>query len=141
MQVNAKNLIKIGLGILGLFVFMGLVAASSSVNSGNGPTKLIHYAYPGDPSLDRYSKHGIGDRNNHLEAGYSVALTRAERLARFGINGSSTGKIFSYAGKVYRDDDTAPQSDRRIDIYDPGNQYPQLAKGGIVSPPHVRLDG
>ena len=81
--------------------------------------KLTFYGYPDDPTPDYYSSKGIGDRNNKLIAEYSVALTLAERFARFGINGHSTGKEFFYNGKRCRDDDTAPQLDRRIDFYTP----------------------
>src|SRR5215469_4686092 len=84
--------------------------------------KLTAYGYPGDATPDWNSEHGIGDRNNQLVAGpdpTSVALTESERLARFGVEGKSTGEVFEYGGRTYRDDDTAPESDRRIDVFSP----------------------
>ena len=85
----------------------------------NPEPKFTHYAYRGDVTPDRNSAHGIGDRDNKLIDRYSVALTQAERLARFGVKGHSTGKEFRFNGKTYRDDDTAPGSGRCIDLYDP----------------------
>ena len=81
--------------------------------------KFTHYGYPGDSTPDTNSSNGIGDRDNRLTGGYSVALTQAERYARFGVTGKSTGKELVHQGKIYRDDDTAPESDRRVDLYDP----------------------
>lgn len=40
-------------------------------------------------------------------------------MARFGVSGKSTGRLFTEGGHVWRDDDTAPEGDRRIDIYNP----------------------
>jgi hypothetical protein len=84
-------------------------------------TKTTYYGYQGDSTPDWNSAHGIGDRDNQLVGDYSVALTQAERLARFGVTGKSTGQEFEYEGRTRRDDDTAPERDRRVDIYQPGH--------------------
>ena len=68
-----------------------------------------------------------------MTALYSAALTRAQRQAMFGVAGKSTGREFPWQGHILRDNDTAPESDRRVDIYDPGNQLRGLAPGGIVN--------
>jgi len=47
---------------------------------------------------------------------------------------------FDYNGRTFRDGDTAPEDDRRIDIYDPSN-VEALAKGGIVRGPRHALIG
>lgn len=83
---------------------------------------------PGSQYFDHNSWHGIGDRNNQLTHGFSVALTQSERAHRFGITGSSTGQIFEHNGRTYRDDDTAPESDRRIDVY---KAYPGQPGGDV----------
>jgi hypothetical protein len=84
--------------------------------------KITHYGYAGDSTPDTNSMKGIGDRDNRLQAGISVALTQSMRRKLFGRGGKSTGQTFQWprGGRTYRDDDTAPQSDLRIDVYDPG---------------------
>jgi hypothetical protein len=87
-------------------------------------TQTTYYGYerPGDPDYDSASAAGIGDRDNQLSADpshHSVALTQAERIARFGVSGKSTGQPFEYNGAVYYDEDSAPESNRRVDIYSP----------------------
>src|SRR5215470_15487462 len=74
------------------------------------------YEQPGDADFDWNSYRGIGDRDNRLVDGLSAALTQSERLARFGVTGASTGRTFQFQGATYRDDDTAPESDRRVDV-------------------------
>jgi hypothetical protein len=77
--------------------------------------------YRGDSTPDSNSAAGIGDHSNRLIAGLSVALTKSEREALFGTSGRSTGKMFTGPdGQTYRDDDTAPEGDTRIDRYSPG---------------------
>jgi hypothetical protein len=104
------------------------------VGSVIGGTKFTHYGYVHDSTPDWNSAHGIGDRNNRLVDRYSVALTKSERLARFGTRGHSTGQTFAFAGGTYRDDDTAPESDRRIDLYDPTSTA-KAAYGGFFAHP------
>jgi hypothetical protein len=81
---------------------------------------ITHYGYPGDSSPDNESMQGIGDRGNKLVANLSVALTHSARQALFdsGSN-SSTGQQFAVAGVTFQDDDTAPEENQRIDVYDP----------------------
>ena len=98
--------------------------------------KLTAYGYPGDSTPDAYSSEGIGDHDNKLEASpdhQSVALTHAQRLREFGYerigaNGVpySTGKSFEYGGKTYWDEDTAPEGDYRIDVYNPNHPPDKL---------------
>jgi hypothetical protein len=68
-----------------------------------------------------------------MTALYSAALTRAQRQAMFGVAGKSTGREFPWQGHILRDDDTVPESDRRVDIYDPGNQLRGLAAQAALS--------
>jgi hypothetical protein len=81
--------------------------------------KITHYGYPGDAYPDSQSMAGIGDRGNHLTPSLSVALTKSQRRKLFGVEHSSTGKQFTFSGVQFQDDDTAPESDDRIDVYDP----------------------
>src|SRR5258708_26418607 len=57
---------------------------------GAGPTHISYYGYGDDPTPDTNSRNHIGDRQNLLTEGQSVALSQAERLARFGVTGKST---------------------------------------------------
>lgn len=86
-------------------------------------TKITHYGYPGDSTPDSYSMKGIGDRNNKLVPNVSAALTKSARTKFFGSSGKSTGKkfplVFEGVNWELQDDDTAPQDEQRIDIYDP----------------------
>jgi hypothetical protein len=97
----------------------GPSSSSMGVGGAYGGTKFTHYGYKKDSTPDWNSAHGIGDRDNKLVDRYSAALTLSERYARFGTRGHSTGKVFAFAGHQLRDDDTAPESDRRVDLYDP----------------------
>lgn len=81
--------------------------------------KVTHYGYPGDSSPDSGSMAGLGDRDNKLVPNLSAALTKSMRHKLFGIEHPSTGKEFDFAGCHFRDDDTAPESDLRIDVNDP----------------------
>jgi hypothetical protein len=81
--------------------------------------KVTHYGYPGDSSPDSESMKGIGDRGNKLTALLSVAMTRSARQKQFGQLSGSTGKEFSLGGNTLRDDDSAPEEDLRVDVYDP----------------------
>jgi hypothetical protein len=86
--------------------------------------KVTAYGYPGDSTPDTKSSEGIGDRDNKIESvadHQSVALTVPERERIFGTGGKSTGQSFSYNGKTYWDEDTAPEGDYRIDVYSPNH--------------------
>jgi hypothetical protein len=80
---------------------------------------ITHYGYPGDSSPDSGSMAGKGDRDNKLTPNLSVALTLPSRQKIFETAGKSTGKEFSLEGNTFQDDDTAPESNLRIDVYDP----------------------
>jgi len=102
-----------------------------AVSDGNpdADVKQTAYGYPGDATPDWNSEHGIGDAGwanrggDHLVPQYSAALTVSERADRFpGMNpDTSTGYEFTFKGKTYRDDDTAPEADKRVDVYDPSH--------------------
>lgn len=92
----------------------------------NGFT-ITHYGYPGDSSPDSGSMAGKGDRNNKLVPNLSVALTESARQKLFGVSKPSTGNIFCLGGCSFQDDDSAPESDMRVDVYDP--YYPGTDSG------------
>ena len=71
----------------------------------------------------------IGDRDNPLGLG-DAALTQSQRIAQFGTGGKSTGKTFDYQGQQYTDADTAPESNRRIDVYKPASGGTPPANSG-----------
>jgi hypothetical protein len=81
--------------------------------------KITHYGYPGDSSPDSASMKGIGDRGNKLLANLSVALTKSARSKLFGVDQPSTGGQGILAGFRFQDDDSAPELDLRVDVYDP----------------------
>jgi hypothetical protein len=62
---------------------------------------------------------GIGDRGNKLIPSVSVALTEPAREKLFNRASPSTGKQFNLGATVFQDDDTAPEPDLRVDVYDP----------------------
>ena len=83
---------------------------------------FTHYGYPWDSGFDTESAKGLGDRDNKLTPNVSVALTRSSRVELFGASGHSTGKTFKFEQWTFKDDDTAPESNKRIDVYDPWYQ-------------------
>jgi hypothetical protein len=88
--------------------------------------KRTHHGEPGDSTPDWNSSHWIGDRDNRLSIDpthHSVALTRPERANLFGTRGKSTGGYVGTENNVnYYDEDTAPEGDRRIDVFDPASK-------------------
>jgi hypothetical protein len=105
-------------------------------------TTYYGYEKPGDPDYDPQSAQGIGDRQNQLEPGKSVALSQPERLARFGVQGKSTGKTFEYNGQTYRDDDSTSYglTNRRVDIYSPQGIPSSSASSGGAQPQEQQPD-
>jgi hypothetical protein len=93
-----------------------ILSLTRRLSSDDSGTKLTWSGYPDDPTPDSYSARGIGDHENRLVPSYSAALTKSERMARFGVSGGSTGQEFEFQGLTLRDDDTAPESDRRVDV-------------------------
>jgi hypothetical protein len=118
----------------------GMSSSAMGVGGAFGGTKFTHYGYKKDSTPDWNSAHGIGDRNNRLVDRYSAALTLSERFARFGTRGHSTGQEFVFAGHRLRDDDTAPESDRRVDLYDPYSTA-SAAYGRLFSHPTLTAIG
>ncbi len=95
--------------------------APARPTSSGTPTHVTYYGYEkrGEPDYDSNSAAGIGDRQNHLTPGQSVALSQPERLARFGVTGKSTGLPVQVGGATYYDHDTSPQKFRNIDVFSP----------------------
>jgi len=94
-------------------------ASSAPIGQTVGAMKVTHYGYPGDSSPDSNSMRGIGDRGNKLIPNLSAALTKSAREKIFKVSAPSTGANFTVAGHTFVDDDTAPESDERVDVYDP----------------------
>jgi hypothetical protein len=101
---------------------------------GSGPI-LTHYAYPGDDGgtpggkIDSNSARGIGafewdSAPGSLIPMYSAALT-ASAAQQYGLTPGQTFSITS-GGQTYNllYADVAPESDSRIDIYDPNGTLP-----------------
>ena len=123
----------------------GQVETSSPIGGGSfaniGKTidgaQITQYGYPGDASWDVNSGKGLGDRENKLQPGFSVALTQSQRKLLFPdapVNKKtgltySTGKTFTWGGQTYRDDDSTSGdlTDNRIDVYNP--HYSGIDKG------------
>jgi hypothetical protein len=95
----------------------------------NGLT-LTHYAYPGDGTPDGNSARGIGafpfsSAPGSLIPGYSAALT-ASAAAAYNIQPGQSFSITTVGGQTYSlvYADVAPESDQRVDIYDPQGLLP-----------------
>lgn len=84
--------------------------------------QITSYGYPDDPTPDKYSKAGIGNRSNWLRTD-SCAVTevaRKELGIPNGIHGSKLLIEWPDGTKETRfDDDTAPESNARVDCYRP----------------------
>jgi hypothetical protein len=97
-----------------------------NATSSSSETMLTHYAYPGDSTPDPASQNGVGNHNNQLTAFVSPGQTASAALTAsaaqfYGVSLGQTFAATSGSGQTYnlRYDDTAPESDMRIDIYDP----------------------
>jgi hypothetical protein len=91
---------------------------------------LTHYAYPGDSTPDHYSENGEGafpfsSAPGSLIPGYSAALT-ASAAAAYNIQPGQSFSVTTSGGQTYNlvYADVAPESDQRVDIYDPNGQLP-----------------
>jgi len=97
---------------------------------------LTHYAYPGDNNgtpgghVDSNSAQGIGafpfsSAPGSLIPGYSAALT-ASAAAAYNIKPGQSFSVTTSGGQSYNlvYADVAPESDQRVDIYDPNGQLP-----------------
>jgi hypothetical protein len=103
--------------------------AASTVPNGQiatGPTQtasgtlITAYGYPGDTTSDSNSAAGIGNHNNSLVPLQSAALT-ATAAQQYGVQLGQSFTVAAANGTTYNlvYADTAPESDSRIDIYDP----------------------
>jgi P-type conjugative transfer protein TrbL len=83
---------------------------------------LTHYAYPGDSTPDPNSAAGIGNHDNQLVPMQSAALT-ATAAQQHGVVVGQSFSVTASNGQTYNliYADTAPESDSRVDIYDPNN--------------------
>lgn len=104
----------------------GTISPNGQANAAPG-TILTHYAYPGDSTPDSLSAQGIGAFNStpgSLVALQSAALTTSA-AQQYGV---SPGQSFSITsgGQTYNlvYADHAPESDSRVDIYDPNGVLP-----------------
>lgn len=110
-------------------ILVAMVAVTTGV--AQAQTKITAYGYVGDTSPDGNSSNGIGNHDNQLTAfnGTSgdAALTAAA-AQEYGVSVGQTFTVTGANGQTYTltYEDTAPESDARIDIYDPN----QLLTGG-----------
>lgn len=97
------------------------------------PVTVTHYAYAGDSTPDRFSAAGIGNRGNRLTPLTSFAVT--DSVAKeLGLSlGQPMQASFDGQSLVGYYDDTAPQSDARVDIYDPAGAFGSGAAGNSWS--------
>jgi hypothetical protein len=105
-----------------------------------GGPMITHYAYPGDSTPDWNSSHGIGNHDNKLVAGRSLALSK-NIADTYGFMVGETisvtmadGRNFTgtYDDTVGNDPNTGQPLQNRIDIYDPENQYANLSGTGVT---------
>jgi hypothetical protein len=93
-----------------------------------GGVKLTAYGYPGDLTPDTASSNGQGafpfsSAPGSLIPGYSAALT-ASAAAAYNVSPGQSFSATTTTGQTYNlvYADVAPESDQRIDIYDPNQQ-------------------
>ena len=109
-----------------------IVTLAVSASLAQAQTKITAYGYPGDTSPDSNSSNGIGNHDNQLSPftgnGVSDAALTASAAQEYGVSIGQTFTVTGSNGQTYtlRYEDTAPESDSRIDIYDPN----QLLTGG-----------
>jgi hypothetical protein len=101
-------------------------AGSNIANGGptsGGGVEITHYGYPGDPNGDPNSENGIGNHNNHLVAGVSLAFS-PDLITEYHLQVGQTVTVTMATGQVLTgrfDDTTANWLTGRVDIYDPNN--------------------
>ncbi|MGA8659223.1 MAG: hypothetical protein WB586_24095 [Chthoniobacterales bacterium] len=91
---------------------------------------LTHYAYPGDSTPDSKSAQGIGAFSFSSAPGslipvYSAALT-ASAAQQYNLQPGQSFSVTTASGQTYNlvYADVAPESDARVDIYDPNGVLP-----------------
>jgi hypothetical protein len=88
-----------------------------------GGVEITHYGYPGDPNGDTNSQNGIGNHDNHLVAGVSLAFS-PDLISEYHLQVGQTVTVTMANGQVLTgrfDDTTADWLTGRVDIYDPNN--------------------
>jgi hypothetical protein len=110
-----------------------MVTVAVSAGVAQAQTKITAYGYPGDLTPDSNSSNGIGNHDNKLTpfqgaGGVSDAALTATAAREYGVSIGQTFTVTGANGSTYtlRYEDTAPESDSRIDIYDSN----QLLTGG-----------
>src|SRR5260221_215103 len=93
--------------------------------SGGGPggVKITHYGYAGDSTPDWNSEHGIGNHNNQLVPGTSIAFS-PDLIAEYHLTVGQPVTVTLANGQTLTgrfDDTTAADLTGRVDIYDPNN--------------------
>ena len=98
---------------------------SSTGNGGptSGGVEITHYGYAGDPNGDSNSANGIGNHDNHLVAGVSLAFS-PDLISEYHLQVGQTVTVTMANGQTLTgrfDDTTAAWLTGRVDIYDPNN--------------------
>jgi hypothetical protein len=98
---------------------------SPSVNGGptGGGVEITHYGYAGDPNGDSNSANGIGNHDNQLVAGVSLAFS-PDLISKYNLQAGQTVTVTLANGQTLTgrfDDTTAHWLTGRVDIYDPNN--------------------
>jgi hypothetical protein len=88
-----------------------------------GGVEITHYGYAGDPNGDTNSANGIGNHDNHLVAGVSLAFS-PDLISAYHLQVGQTVSVTMANGQVLTgrfDDTTAADLTGRVDIYDPSD--------------------
>ena len=89
----------------------------------SGGVKITHYGYAGDSTPDWNSEHGIGNHNNQLVPGTSIAFS-PDLIAEYHLTVGQPVTVTLANGQTLTgrfDDTTSPDLTGRVDIYDPNN--------------------
>jgi hypothetical protein len=89
----------------------------------SGGVKITHYGYAGDSTPDWNSEHGIGNHNNQLVPGTSIAFS-SDLIAEYHLTVGQPVTVTLANGQTLTgrfDDTTSADLTGRVDIYDPNN--------------------
>ena len=89
----------------------------------SGGVKITHYSYAGDSTPDWNSEHGIGNHNNQLVPGTSIAFS-PDLIAEYHLTVGQPVTVTLANGQTLTgrfDDTTSADLTGRVDIYDPNN--------------------
>jgi hypothetical protein len=89
----------------------------------SGGVKITHYGYAGDSTPDWNSEHGIGNHNNQLVPGTSIAFS-PDLIAEYHLTVGQPVTVTLANGQTLTgrfDDTTSADLTGRVDIYDPNN--------------------